>query len=164
MIFLIDGYNVTRRDAATEGLSIAEQRDALVRRLRARGGSLLGTGRIVVVFDGEGGAGVSSMSGSPVDIVFARGGSADDEIVRIVRNSAEKVVLVSADRDLARRASVHAPCGLEVRDPSSCFEGAGSAKSRRTTRGALAREAGQPRNAQAITRELKELWLSEEDM
>ena len=42
MLYLVDGYNVTRRDPATSELSLLGQRDALVARLRVRGRDLLG--------------------------------------------------------------------------------------------------------------------------
>ena len=53
MLFLVDGYNVTKGDPATCSLSLEAQRDELVARLRSRGEQLLGRGSIVVVFDGE---------------------------------------------------------------------------------------------------------------
>lgn len=163
MLFLVDGYNVTLRDPATALLTLAEQRNALVSRLRVRGRLLLGSGRIVVVFDGERGVGVSAAGIVPVEVVFSRGRVADDEIVQIAKTAAEKVVLVSADRELAARVMSHAPHGFEVRDPAVCFEAARGKGAKSARRRGLARETGQPRNANAITRELKDLWLSEED-
>ena len=81
MLFLIDGYNVTRSDPATRMLSLEEQRDALARRLATRGASLLGAGRIVIVFDGVDGVGIAERVG-PVEVRYSRGGqSADDAIV-----------------------------------------------------------------------------------
>ncbi|NTW28483.1 MAG: NYN domain-containing protein [Coriobacteriia bacterium] len=164
MLFLVDGYNVTYRDSATGSLSLENQRDTLVSRLRTRGRDILGAGRIVVVFDGQDGAGVSNAGGAPVEVVFSRNRSADDEIVSIASKAAEKVVVVSDDRELAERVRVHARCGIEVRDASVCFEGAPKAKRRTVSRASVARDAGHPKGAHAITRELKELWLSEEDL
>ena len=71
MLFLVDGYNVTHRDPATAGLSLEQQRDALAARLRVRGRDLLGSGRIVVVFDGAGGPGLSTGGSVPVELVYA---------------------------------------------------------------------------------------------
>ncbi|MGV8082080.1 MAG: NYN domain-containing protein [Coriobacteriia bacterium] len=163
MLFLVDGYNVTLRDPATALLTLAEQRNALVSRLRVRGRSLLGSGRIVVVFDGKHGFGVSAAGAIPVEVVFSRGRIADDEIVRIAKTAADRVVLISADRDLAARVAQHAPRGFEVRDPSVCFEAAKGKSSKAAKRRNAARDSGQPKNANAITKELKDLWLSEED-
>jgi hypothetical protein len=162
MLYLVDGYNVTRRDPATSELSLLGQRDALVARLRVRGRDLLGTGRIVVVFDGESGPGLSTGGGVPVEIVYAHQHSADDEIVRIAAKSKSPVVVVSSDRDLGRRAGERATVAVELRESSTCFEAA-RGKPRKRSRGSIGRDAGLPRGANAITRELKDLWLTEED-
>jgi predicted RNA-binding protein with PIN domain len=162
MLFLVDGYNVTRRDPGTSELSLADQRDALVARLRVRGRDLLGEGRIVVVFDGEGGPGLSTGGGVPVEIVYAHQRSADDEIVRVAERSKSPVVIVSSDREVGRRASERSLAKVEVRESSTCFEAA-RGKRRKTARGSIARDAGLPRGASAITRELKDLWLTDED-
>jgi predicted RNA-binding protein with PIN domain len=100
MLFLVDGYNVTRRDPATAELSLQDQRESLVARLRVRGRELLGSGRVVIVFDGEGGAGLSTGGEVPVEVVYAHQRSADDEIVRIASRSKGPVVVVSSDRAL----------------------------------------------------------------
>lgn len=164
MLFLVDGYNVTHRDPATASLSLLEQREALVARLRVRGRDLLGSGRIVVVFDGEGGPGLSTGGGIPVEIVYAHARSADDEIVRIAAKARGKVFVVSSDRGLAERAQAHAGARLEARDASCCFEAAGKGGRRKaSSRGSVARDAGLPRGANAITRELKDLWLDGDD-
>jgi predicted RNA-binding protein with PIN domain len=162
MLFLVDGYNVTRRDPATAELSLERQREALVARLRVRGRDLLGNGRIVVVFDGEGGPGLSTGGGVPVEVVYAHARSADDEIVRIASRSKAPVVVVSSDRAVGRRARERAAIEVEVREASTCFEAA-RGRSRSRSRGSVARDAGLPRGANAITRELKDLWLPDDD-
>ena len=162
MLYLVDGYNVTRRDPATSELSLLDQRDALVARLRVRGRDLLGGGRVVVVFDGEGGPGLSTGGDVPVEIVYAHQRSADDEIVRIAAASKQAVVVVSSDRDLARRAGERATVTVEVRESSTVFEAARGKRVKRA-RGSIARDAGLPRGAGAITRELKDLWLKQDD-
>jgi predicted RNA-binding protein with PIN domain len=124
MLFLVDGYNVTRRDPATSELPLLDQRDALVARLRVRGRDLLGEGRIVVVFDGVGGPGLSTGGGVPVEIVYAHQHSADDEIVRIASRSKGPVVVVSSDRAVGSRASERATVKVEVRESSTLFEAA----------------------------------------
>jgi predicted RNA-binding protein with PIN domain len=162
MLYLVDGYNVTRRDPATASLSLLEQREALAARLRVRGRDLLGNGRIVVVFDGEGGPGLSTGGEVPVEIVYAHQRSADDEIVRIASRSKSPVTVVSSDRALGQRARERATVEVEVREASTCFDAARGAR-RKKARGSIARDAGLPRGANAITRELKDLWLSEDD-
>jgi predicted RNA-binding protein with PIN domain len=164
MLYLVDGYNVTRRDTATASLSLEDQRESLVARLRVRGRDLLGAGRIVVVFDGEGGPGLSTGGGVPVEIVYAHTRSADDEIVRIAAKAKGGVTVVSNDRELLERAQAHAGARLTGRDAASCFEAAGKGSKRKgASRGSVARDAGLPRGANAITRELKDLWLSDDE-
>lgn len=162
MLVLVDGYNVTRRDPVTCNLSLLEQREALVARLRVRGRDLLGNGRIVVVFDGQGGPGLSTGGDVPVEIVYAHAGTADDEIVRIATKATGAVTIVTNDRGLLERAQAHSGARLSIRDSGCCFEAArGDARKKR--RSGVARDAGLPRGANAITRELKDLWLTGED-
>jgi len=61
-------------------------------------------------------------------------------------------------RASGERATVH----VEVREASTCFDAA-RGKPRPKSRGSIARDSGLPRGANAITRELKDLWLGEED-
>ncbi len=168
MLHLVDGYNVTRSDPATRGMSLEEQREALVARLRVRGRDLLGAGRIVVVFDGQGGAGVSVGGGSgPVEVRFSREGSADDEIVRLAAAAErESVCLVTSDAALAARARERRGgargTGFEVRPREILFEATvrgGGGRRRRTGSSA----EGVPAGGNLITAELKTLWLDEED-
>lgn len=167
MLFLVDGYNVTRSDDATRRLPLEAQRDALVARLRARGRDLLGPGRIVVVFDGAGGvAGPGPSDSAPVEVRFARERSADDVIVSLAAESAEKTVLVSSDRELADRARAHAAHGLEVRRCSALWDSARPAGRRvpgKSRRGPyVPANAGLPKGANLITEELKGVWLAED--
>lgn len=164
MLYLVDGYNVTKRDPATGGLSLRDQREALETRLRVRGRDLLGAGRIVVVFDGEGGPGLSAGGSVPVELVYAHSSTADDRIVAIAARSTDSVTVISADRELGERVRAQAGNRAHVRDPSCCFESAGKGGTRKNkARGSIARETGVPSGGNAITRELKDLWLDGED-
>ncbi|NTU71437.1 MAG: hypothetical protein HGB10_06425 [Coriobacteriia bacterium] len=164
MLYLVDGYNVTLSDPATTSLTLLEQREALVARLRVRGAELLGRGRIVVVFDGREGPGLSSSRDGGIELVYAHEHSADDEIVRIAAGAAGQVVVVTGDRELTERVRTHARAGGEGRAPSCCFEAAGKGDRRvKRARGSIARDAGTPRDAGSITREMSELWLSEDE-
>ncbi|MDF1541867.1 MAG: NYN domain-containing protein [Anaerosomatales bacterium] len=164
MLFLVDGYNVTLADPATRLLEIDEQRDRLVARLRARGGQLLGAGRIVVVFDGAQGTGITAATLAPVDVRFSRGEQADDLVVRLATGAQEKVCLVSSDAALAARVRAAASRGVEVRGREVVFEAAGRGDRKRRRRRALdAGSLGVPPGGRGITRELEKLWLDEED-
>lgn len=161
MLFLIDGYNVTKGDSATAHLSLEAQRDALVSRIRVRGADLLGRGRVVVVFDGAGGTGASVSGGVPVEVRFARDGTADDLLAELAGRAAEKVCLVSSDRELAARVQTHARHGWEVRPRETLYENA-RPRARRGAKRYPSTTAGIPRGANRITEELKELWLTDE--
>jgi predicted RNA-binding protein with PIN domain len=163
MLFLVDGYNVTRSDPATTRLTLEEQRTALVQRLRARGAQMLGTGPIVVIFDGAQGSAGAPVDSAPVRVVFARSGSADDAIVRAVGGATGTVVVVSNDRELRGRVAVHARGDVESRPASACFEAAGKGAERKGRRPSPPRDVGLPAGANKITKELKDLWLGEDE-
>lgn len=163
MLFLVDGYNVTRSDPDTRRLGLEGQREALTARLRVRGRQLLGEGRIVVLFDAAEGAGVSSSDASPVTVLYSRAGSADDAIVRAVSGATGKVVVVTNDSGLVDRVRVHAAGEIEVRPSRVCFEAAVGVRSRRARRGGIARDVGLPSGANRITEELKDLWLKDDE-
>lgn len=163
MLYLVDGYNITKADPATRSLSLEAQRDALVARLRARGRELLGDGRIVVVFDGAGGAGSSITQGVPVEIRFSRDETADDLLARLAAGAGSRVVLVSSDRELSGRVAVHAARGMETRGRETLFDAAGRGRARRGGSRYPASTVGLPRGANKVTEELKALWLPGDD-
>lgn len=154
MRFLVDGYNVTKRDPSTSSLPLEAQREALLARLSVRGRDLLGIGQITVVFDGVAGGGAKSSRGS-VEVRYTRGESADDVIVRLAEGG--DVTVVTSDSGLAWRAS---SAGARVLSAEMCFE-----SRRPKRRGAPPRGGGSglPRGAHEITRELKDLWLNDEE-
>ena len=165
MLYVIDGYNVTRSDPATRDLPLDRQRDALIARLRARGAELLGRGRIVVVFDAERATGAPAAPNmEPVEVVFARRGSADDEIVRIIQGAAarETVTVVTSDNALAARARTHGGGRVRIRARDVVFDAGGRGRARIGPKRYPASGAGIPAGGNAITAELKELWLTEE--
>lgn len=168
MLFLVDGYNVTKGDPATQGLTLEDQREALIARLRARGEQMLGRGRIVVVFDGDPmtahGSAHERLATYPIEVAFSRGVTADDAIVkRATRAASELMCLVSSDRGLAGRLRDHLGKRLEVRPREVAYESARGQASARPARAETAREAGLPRNAASITEELKRHWLTDEE-
>jgi predicted RNA-binding protein with PIN domain len=164
VLYLIDGYNVTRSDPATRRLDLESQRDALVRRLGARGRELLGPGHIVVVFDGVGHHGDCSAPGA-VEVRYSRSGeSADDVIVDMASRAGDGVTIVSSDRGLAERAQVHGIAGsAKIWPRERVFEDAVASRVRSgDKRGLGGSTLGLPKGANRITQELKGLWLDED--
>lgn len=160
MLFLVDGYNVTRADDATRHLLPNDQRLALMRRLAARGRGLLGSGRIVVVWDKGHRAGDESIGG--VEAVFSSDETADDVIVRMAEAEPGPVVLVTADRELKSRVRERRGRSTEALPCSTLFESAEPTKAKRR---APQREAhgGLPAGHDAITKELTDMWLGNGD-
>jgi len=161
MLLLVDGYNVTMRDPDASGLSKQDQREALLARLRVHAQRLAPGGEIVVVFDAHDSLGRVSSSERPVRAVFAS--VADDEIVRRCANAKGKVAVVTDDLRLRARISQDVGRGVEYRGVATVFATAlkstpGPAGKKRTPR-----DIGLPRGANAITEELKDLWLTEDD-
>lgn len=153
MRFLVDGYNVTKRDPATAASSLAEQREALVARLVTRGADLLGNAPIVVVFDGaEGGSGGERRGA--VEVRYARGESADEAIVAM---AGPGDVVVTSDRGLGQRVTSG---GATAVGAEMCFD---ARRPKRRAGRYPTSSIGLPRGANEITRELKGLWLDEEE-
>lgn len=163
MLCLVDGYNVTKGDPASRDESLETQRDALIARLRVRGRDLLGSGRIVVVFDGQGGIGVSHAGSVPVEVRFSRDRSADDVLVEFASAAREKVLLITSDRELAARVRTHAGHGVEQRGREALYAAAASGQARRRPTRYPASTAGLPKGANKVTEELKDLWLTDEE-
>lgn len=159
MRYLIDGYNVTKRDPATRDLPLEEQRDELERRLRVRAASLLGSTSYTIVWDAAGGQGVVRPAGS--DVAYTRMPTADDAIVERVRRASERVGVVTSDNELAGRCRAVALHGVEVIPSNRLFENASApvrSKGARDKKRPMPRDVGIPANANEINRELKKLW------
>lgn len=159
MLFLVDGYNVTRADDATRTLLPDGQRLALMRRLAARGRGLLGAGRIVVVWDKGFAAGEESLHG--VEAVFSLGETADDVIVRTAEAEAGSVTIVTADRELKSRVRERKGRSTVMLPCATLFESAQPTHAKRRPPGADPR-GGLPRGHADITRELEQVWLPKE--
>lgn len=161
MLILVDGYNVTKGDPATAALSLEEQRDALVARLRTRGAELLGRGRIVVVFDGVSGMGLS-MEPAPAEVRYSRNESADDLIVRLAAREPSALRLITSDAELAERVRAMASVTVEVYKRERAYASARAVgphapRQNRETE----RSLGIPPGGREITRELEKLWLED---
>jgi predicted RNA-binding protein with PIN domain len=154
MRYLVDGYNITKRDPATSELELEAQREALIARLATRASDLLGRGEVVVVFDGRSGAGSDSRRGSVV-VRFSRDEPADDLIVRLVRGAGDSVV--TSDAGLAGHVRA---LGATVLGAETCFE---ATRTRRRRGRYPARSVGIPPGADEITREMERLWLGDEE-
>ncbi|MDO8963661.1 MAG: NYN domain-containing protein [Coriobacteriia bacterium] len=157
MLFLIDGYNVTRADDATRRLLPDDQRLALMRRLAARGRGLLGSGRIVVVWDKGFNAGDESMPG--VEAVFSHAETADDVIVRMAEAATGPVTLVTADRELKSRVRERKGRSTEALAVATVFDAAEQTKAKRRPTGRHP-HGGLPAGHAGITKELEDLWLN----
>jgi YacP-like NYN domain len=160
MLFLIDGYNVTRADDVTRRLLPDDQRIALMRRLAARGRGLLGPGRVVVVWDKGFNAGDESLIG--VEAVFSGPVTADDVIVRMAEAEPGPVVLVTADRELKSRVRERKGRSTEALPVSVLFESAPLTKAKRRPPQRQA-HGGLPPGHAGITKELEDLWLGGDD-
>ena len=160
MLFLVDGYNVTRADDATRNLLPNDQRLALMRRLAARGRGLLGPGRVVVVWDKGRNAGDESMPG--VEAVFSLDEIADDVIVRMAERETGPVTIVTADRELKSRVRERKGRSTEMLPVSTVFESAELTKARRRTPKRAA-HGGLPAGHEKITRELEQMWLEQDE-
>src|SRR5215475_4693256 len=130
MRWLIDGYNVIRRDAdlkARESASLEAGRAALLALVTRVARDLPDT--FTVVFDGARRAGGDPASGR-VQVIFSRPpASADDELRRLAGTLREGAVVVSSDRavqDGARRAGAVAVSAEDFLDAvESAADGAG---------------------------------------
>ena len=154
MRYVVDGYNVTKRDPVTSRLSLEQQREALVARLATRGAGLLGPGPILVVFDGVPEAGVGTFRRGPVEVRFSRFESADDLIARLAEGGG--VTVVTSDTGLAIRVGAE---GARVIGADVCFEGRAVRPGPRYP----ASSAGLPPGANKVTEELKKLWLDDKE-
>jgi uncharacterized protein len=112
MRWLVDGYNVIRRDAelrSAEAKSLRSAREALFRLVA--GVARRSAERFVLVFDGERMAGptpsLGQGPGAPlIEIVFSRPPeTADDVLVRLARQHRESAVVVTSDRVVQHAAS-----------------------------------------------------------
>lgn len=162
MLLLVDGYNVTMRDPHTASLTKQSQRASLVDRVRFAARTLAPRGSIVVVFDAREGLGISTEEAPPVKVVYAA--DADDEIVR--RCSAAKGQITVVTDDMRLRARISQDVGRHVSFRSAedlTTDGLKAARTAPKSRAEVAREDDLPHDAQAITDELKGLWLSDEE-
>jgi len=159
MLFLVDGYNVTRADDATRRLLPDDQRLALMRRLAARGRGLLGAGRIVVVWDKGHNAGDESLPG--VEAVFSLGEIADDVIVRMAERESGPVTIVTADRELKSRVRERKGRSTVMLPVATLFDSAEQLHAKRRPSHRQA-HGGLPAGHAEITAELEKEWLPKE--
>ena len=110
MIWLVDGYNVIRRDpelAALDRQSLEDGRRALVRIVA--GLAREGRDDFVVVFDGARISAAPAHQGR-VQVIFSRPPErADDVLIRLARQRGAGATVVTSDREIqnaARRARV----------------------------------------------------------
>lgn len=156
MRYLIDGYNVTKRDPATRDLPLEEQRTALERRLKLHARNVLGKAPYLIVWDAANGEGLDRPFGAPVE--YTRMATADDAIVEKARAATDRVGVVTSDRELAERCRAAASHGIEVLPSERLFDAAVMKPAAKRRRPSPLVDEGIPANARAINRELMELW------
>lgn len=161
MLFLVDGYNVTMADDATRRLLPEQQVLALARRLAARGRTLLGAGRIVVVFDK--GHNLLDPDVPGVEVRFSGDRTADDVIVELAEGEPGPVTVVTSDRELRSRVRERKGRSTEVLPCSTLFEAAPARVGRRRGPRRDGPHGGLPRGHEEITRELEARWLDEDE-
>jgi predicted RNA-binding protein with PIN domain len=152
--YILDGYNVIRQSDFLSRGKLEDSRAALISFLRDRKpcGSI--NNKITVVFDGKDDVFYRQDKGA-IEVVFARGESADERIKRMVEDlpNPKQAVVVSDDKDifLFIRSLGARPMGvLEFLD-----KGQPKAKSIR-----LHPKAGVThQQAARINEELKKIWL-----
>lgn len=164
MFHVIDGYNVTKRDPATQSLPLEDQRNALELRMRTRARSLIGTTDYLIIWDGAGGKGV--VHDGDRHARFTRMDTADDAIVACVRREDRNVCVVTSDTGLARRCKAAAVREVQIKAADVLFKDAmlftgldrenSQTGKRRQKRDNY--EPGIPPFANEINRELKEIW------
>ena len=164
MRWLIDGYNVIRRDPelhAHEAASLEAGRAALVA-LLARVASRV-SDNFTIVFDGARPTGGAPSPGR-VQVMFSRPPeTADDVLRRLAGTLREGAVVVSSDRavqDSARRGgsvAVSAEAFLEAATgPTEVDEDADDDGLARSRRGPSRRPSREVRDAQRVLRRLRE--------
>jgi predicted RNA-binding protein with PIN domain len=158
MLLLVDGYNATMRDPVLSQRPKEFQRDALCAHLGTHARTLSRGASVIVIFDARGSLAPASERRGSVQVVYAP--SADDEIVRRAGHAKGTVVVYTDDMRLRARISQDVGRHVEYRDVASLF-----AKAKKSAKGAgphVVREEA-PADARAITAELEELWLDEEE-
>jgi len=150
---LVDGYNLMFRDGTPDDASLADVREAFLRRVDAARAT---NEDVVVVFDG-GPAGASS--GAVADglrVVFAGRRSADDAIVALVEKAPRGQVLVlTRDRELGHRVK---SAGGRLGDPDAFFR-----RPERPPRGRAGPRGGKPPSPRGAELELWERLFREHD-
>lgn len=155
MHYLIDGYNVTRRDPATKDLPLEKQRLELESRLRAKGSVFLGNATYTIVWDAAEGTGTTTAAHGKSE--YTRMATADDAIVAKARRATERIGIVTSDNELANRCRSAAAHGADILPAERLFAHA-KPKKGRAKNVPLPRDIGIPPNANEINRELKKIW------
>jgi predicted RNA-binding protein with PIN domain len=100
--YLLDGYNVIHQiPSALNQAKLEDRRYSLVRFIEQHRPQGSVNNPVTIVFDGSDDV-FGGMSSSAAKIIFSQGGSADDEIKKIVSRAqnAKEIVVVSDDRDI----------------------------------------------------------------
>lgn len=114
---LVDGYNLMFREGTPDDASLADAREAFLRRVDAARGA---REDVTVVFDGRGGSGERGEAPPGLRIVWARSPrTADDVIVDLVgKQPRGQMEVLTHDRELKHRVK---SAGGVVGDPDAFF-------------------------------------------
>ena len=161
--YLLDGYNIIHQMPLSVEKKLEDQRRQLVQWIESRvpQGSLRNT--VTIVFDGrldvwaafgEPRQGRGSSAASSIRVVFSRGETADEKIIRMVEEAAHKksVVVVTDDRSL--QYSVRA-LGAKVSGVQTFLEQGASARTDRPESGKNISKTLEHK----ITSEFAQIWV-----
>ncbi len=159
LTFIVDGYNVINRSQHFRDKESREARAAFLAFLDSRRPHGSTRNRLIVVFDGSQEV-VGFRYDCSFDVIFSKGGSADDKIIDLVNKSQspKNIVVVTDDKGII---SLVRPKGVKVMSVLEFLE------VRKKTK-AVSLEAehrSEPKidlnivQREAITEELKNIWL-----
>jgi predicted RNA-binding protein with PIN domain len=108
MIYLLDGYNITKQIEILLGKELKQQRDWLIETLIKAKPQGSYKNKVIVVFDGKyelsSGEDFRKLDYYNIKVIFASFSSADDEIKKLVEKAKNKkeIIVVTDDKEIIR--------------------------------------------------------------
>jgi len=148
--YLIDGYNVIRQMSFLSGKTLRGEREGLIRFIEEK--KPQGKNKVTIVFDGQKGVSLPSLTNSKIGVIFTKGVSADDKIKKMVeKGKGKQMVVVSDDKGIKFYVRSLGAKVLSVKE----FIEKGLPKKERV----FPEEKNLPPRPREITKELERLWL-----